>query len=732
MHSTKALYWAGAICIAAVAIAAAILTLRLANVWPSGQIAPSAVAVRGAASPSGSPASTSPPPDRDGGRPNPAGATATVEQKTAAPTAAPAAAAAPIEPAPERPGFDVVRVEPTGETVIAGHASPKAAVELRDEGRVIAEIGADKSGQFVILPPPLAEGSHRLELAARNGGAPAVVSEAVTIEVAAQKPGAPRYASPAPATPAPTASSPQPKVAAATPAPESRRGPNPPIPQLRSPRTVRPRVRADGRGDGGRPTPSEGLRRGERGRAALSQRLVSRRRLGRTGSAMVADDRARNVAGPLHDPRGRDRSLQRRGVGAGRSAVFLSAKSLRDGGIARSSRAGRPDRLRGALDAAGARSHAVAGARRRAACGAVRRDVDERAQSDAAETLPSATPAPPVSSAKHPILRRPQPRRPTSSSRTCEPRPSFAATTCGTWRVTSMATDAFSSDLRRERVADPRSQPDLYRSDLRGSEGAAALSQTGNSVMERYNPLQAPSSAEWLDIDESGAYRLGRELSSSRAHPPSQYKRACNLSRHCRESGWRSSPDPSAQDAQASRGGRRPRPRGRSRRRRGPAPKYRSCPRRLAVIRPERFLLCCAGKTDGRKLAEDVRLIGAICWLRGIIKLSPVINMLARPAHTIFDRRRRRAHRASRDARHSTGYARAIDSLKTSEVLASMRSTAWWETGRGGGAGPAEKVCRRLLVEILGICMRVCGRKTVRDAKDAFAPQSEALAGGKS
>ena len=33
----------------------------------------------------------------------------------------------------------------------------------------------------------------------------------------------------------------------------------------------------------------------------------------------------------------------------------------------------------------------------------------------------------------------------------------------------------------------------------------------------------------------------------------------------------------------------------------------------------------------------------------------------------VVDRRRRRAHRASRDARLSTGYERAIDSLKTSE-----------------------------------------------------------------
>jgi hypothetical protein len=51
----------------------------------------------------------------------------------------------------------------------------------------------------------------------------------------------------------------------------------------------------------------------------------------------------------------------------------------------------------------------------------------------------------------------------------------------------------------------------------------------------------------------------------------------------------------------------------------------------------------------------------------------------------VFDRRRRRAHRASRDARLSTGYERAIDNRKTSEVHASMRSTAWCVAARGAG-----------------------------------------------
>jgi hypothetical protein len=98
---------------------------------------------------------------------------------------APAPAA---DPAIERPAFDVVRVDPTGETVVSGHATPNAAVELRDGGRVIAKVDADESGQFVVLPPPLPTGSHRLELAAQDGGAPVVVSDPVTIDVAARKP----------------------------------------------------------------------------------------------------------------------------------------------------------------------------------------------------------------------------------------------------------------------------------------------------------------------------------------------------------------------------------------------------------------------------------------------------------------------------------------------------------------------------------------------------------------
>ena len=60
-----------------------------------------------------------------------------------------------------RPQFDIVRIEPTGEAVIAGHSAPKAKVAVTDHGQVVAEADADESGQFVMLPPPFAPGRAR-------------------------------------------------------------------------------------------------------------------------------------------------------------------------------------------------------------------------------------------------------------------------------------------------------------------------------------------------------------------------------------------------------------------------------------------------------------------------------------------------------------------------------------------------------------------------------------------
>jgi hypothetical protein len=239
----KAYYWAAGGIGAAAAIAAPIIYLKYSN--PAGDNPPAA---RGAASELAPAAkSTSPAPSLVEARiapssPSPsAGAAQPKQDASARPAAMPApdpsstetasapqadspapaeapAAPAPAptarQPAPMRPAFDVVRVEPSGEAVVAGHAEANAAVQLLDNGRVIAEAAADDAGQFVILPPALPQGGHRLELAARGGGAPVSLSEATNVEVAPRVALATAAAAQAPAPPAP---SPSPKAFASAP-----------------------------------------------------------------------------------------------------------------------------------------------------------------------------------------------------------------------------------------------------------------------------------------------------------------------------------------------------------------------------------------------------------------------------------------------------------------------------------------------------------------------------------
>ncbi len=111
------------------------------------------------------------------------------------------------------PRFDVVRVEPSGEAVIAGIAAPNSTVILLDGDTPIAQVIADATGSWVIvLDEPLSPGDHQLSLRAEEPGggvrlsdtivvvsvpAPAVVaaaetegSAATTGTTAAQEPGA--------------------------------------------------------------------------------------------------------------------------------------------------------------------------------------------------------------------------------------------------------------------------------------------------------------------------------------------------------------------------------------------------------------------------------------------------------------------------------------------------------------------------------------------------------------
>ncbi len=66
------------------------------------------------------------------------------------------------------PAFDIARIEPTGEAVIAGRATPGATVELLRNGELHDRAVADTSGQFVMVPPRLPSGIYDLTLRSKQ------------------------------------------------------------------------------------------------------------------------------------------------------------------------------------------------------------------------------------------------------------------------------------------------------------------------------------------------------------------------------------------------------------------------------------------------------------------------------------------------------------------------------------------------------------------------------------
>ncbi|MEE8393112.1 MAG: LysM peptidoglycan-binding domain-containing protein [Rhodospirillales bacterium] len=86
------------------------------------------------------------------------------------------------------PAFDVVRVNPLGDTVIAGRAQPASTVRIMDDGAVIGEVVADARGEWVFLPEkPLPPGSRRLSLEMTTKEGVVVASRESVIMVVPQK-----------------------------------------------------------------------------------------------------------------------------------------------------------------------------------------------------------------------------------------------------------------------------------------------------------------------------------------------------------------------------------------------------------------------------------------------------------------------------------------------------------------------------------------------------------------
>jgi len=129
----------------------------------------------------------------------------------AAPSAAPQAAK-PALPAPAapptlaqpaaavRPSFDIVRVSPAGETVLAGRADPGATVVVTVDGREYGRAIADSQGQWVIVASEnLTPGAHELKLAERTRAGADLAADSPVVVAIAERPAA-VAATPAPGT----------------------------------------------------------------------------------------------------------------------------------------------------------------------------------------------------------------------------------------------------------------------------------------------------------------------------------------------------------------------------------------------------------------------------------------------------------------------------------------------------------------------------------------------------
>ncbi|WP_282608004.1 LysM peptidoglycan-binding domain-containing protein [Pelagibius sp. Alg239-R121] len=89
---------------------------------------------------------------------------------------------APEKPAGPVPSFDVVRVEKTGEAILAGRAPAGSEVTIYDGDTPLGIVTADSRGQWVlILDVPLRPGSHSLGITARQADQPVVESDNLVI-----------------------------------------------------------------------------------------------------------------------------------------------------------------------------------------------------------------------------------------------------------------------------------------------------------------------------------------------------------------------------------------------------------------------------------------------------------------------------------------------------------------------------------------------------------------------
>ena len=104
----------------------------------------------------------------------------------AAPAVQPAVPAAPAEKANIVPSFDTVRVEPTGEALIAGRAEPGSEVIIKFNGQTVGSAMANADGAFVVTPDkPLPSGPGALSIESKSNEVVVASADSVAVDVKA-------------------------------------------------------------------------------------------------------------------------------------------------------------------------------------------------------------------------------------------------------------------------------------------------------------------------------------------------------------------------------------------------------------------------------------------------------------------------------------------------------------------------------------------------------------------
>jgi nucleoid-associated protein YgaU len=149
--------------VAAIGVAAGAAALFFINWWPIGHQIPTAsrspVETKGPSTAAAD--STTAPVAREGD------AALATAQRQASDLTTSLAPSSPL-PANSAPEFDIVRIEPNGEAVIAGRAPPGTTVELLRNGEPHDRVVAGQSGEFAMIPRPLPPGTYDLTLRSRQ------------------------------------------------------------------------------------------------------------------------------------------------------------------------------------------------------------------------------------------------------------------------------------------------------------------------------------------------------------------------------------------------------------------------------------------------------------------------------------------------------------------------------------------------------------------------------------